>query len=138
MNLNSILFHHFKKCIVCILSIFFHLNVLRAHCERRNVISPNTCTHSGPEGHSGERKLIIYIPYIFEMVKQNAIQIHWNLNWALREFNIMDIYFCLYYGYPQWIFIILRGFSSFVLKIEKYPHSVIYFLKDIIEAYLKM
>ena len=32
--------------------------------------------HSGPEGHLGERKLIIYIPYIFEMVKQNAIQIH--------------------------------------------------------------
>ena len=32
--------------------------------------------HSGAEGCSGQRKLIIDMPYIFEMVKQNAIQIH--------------------------------------------------------------
>ena len=32
--------------------------------------------HSGGEGHSGDKKLIIDMPYIFEMVKQNAIQIH--------------------------------------------------------------
>ena len=33
-------------------------------------------SHSGGEGCSGQRKLIIDMPYIFEMVKQNAIQIH--------------------------------------------------------------
>ena len=94
--------------------------------------------HSGTEGCSGQRILIIDMPYIFEMVKQNAIQINWNLNWVLKEYNVMDIYFGLYHGYPQWILRILRGFSSFVFKIEKYPHRVIYFLKGIIEAYFKM
>ena len=41
------------------------------------------------------------MPYIFEIVKQNAIQIHLNLNEALREFNVMNIYFGLYPGCPQ-------------------------------------
>ena len=94
--------------------------------------------HSGWEGCSSQRKLIIDMSYIFEKVKQNAIQIHWNQNRALREFNVTDIYIGLYHEYPQWILRILRGFSHLYSKLKKYPHRVIYFLKGIIEAYLKM
>ena len=57
--------------------------------------------HSGAEGHSCERKLIIDMPYIFEMVKQNSIPFHLNRNWTLREFNVTDIYFCLCHWYHQ-------------------------------------
>ena len=55
-------------------------------------------THSGGEGCSGDKKLIIDMSYIFEKVMKNAIQIHLNQNRALREFNVMDIYFHLYHG----------------------------------------
>ena len=94
--------------------------------------------HSGPEGSLSQQKLIIYMSYIFKKVMKNAIQIHWNQNRALREFNVMDIYFHLYYGHPQWILRIGEVFPHLYSKLKKYPHSVIYFLKGIIEAYLNM
>ena len=94
--------------------------------------------HSGPKGSLSQQKLIIYMSYIFKKVMKNAIQIHWNQNRALREFNVMDIYFHLYYGHPQWILRIGEVFPHLYSKLKKYPHSVIYFLKGIIEAYLNM
>ena len=48
-------------------------NQSQGSVERAN---RDIAAHSGPEGGLGQRKLIIDMPYIFEMVKQNAIQIH--------------------------------------------------------------
>ena len=48
--------------------------------------------HTGGEGYLGDKKLIIDMSYIFEKVLNNAIQIHLNLNWALRVFDVMDNY----------------------------------------------
>ena len=86
----------------------------------------------------GDKKLIIDMSYIFEKVLKNAMQIHQNLNRALREFKVMDIYFHLYHGHPQLILRIGEVFPYLYSKLKKYPHSMIYFLKGIIAAYLKM
>ena len=94
--------------------------------------------HSGPEGSLSQQKLIIYMSYIFKKVMKNAIQIHWNQNRALREFNVMDNYFHLYHGYPQWILRIWEVFPLLYSRLKNYPHSVIHIMKGIIEAYLKM
>ena len=49
--------------------------------------------------------------------------------WALREIIVMNIYFYLYQGYSQWILRILKGFSSFVFKIEKISSKCDIFLE---------
>ena len=95
-------------------------------------------SHSGPEGSLSQQKLIIYMSYISKKVMKNAIQIHWNQNWALRDFNVMVIYFHLYHGYPQWILRIWEVFPLLYSRLKNYPHSVIHIMKGIIEAYLKM
>ena len=41
--------------------------------------------HSGQEGCSGDKKLIIDMSYIFKKVMKNAIQIHWNLQTDREE-----------------------------------------------------
>ena len=99
---------------------------------------PMLVVHSGPEGSLSQQKLIIYMSYISKKVMKNAIQIHWNQNWALRDFNVMVIYFHLYHGYPQWILRIWEVFPLLYSRLKNYPHSVIHIMKGIIEAYLKM